>query len=127
MDLVERFLYCSRRDQTGWVYLIESIGRIKVGSASSYQGVRRQLTSAQTYAASGIDNITLVHGGQQFETILHRRFSRERLCFDGPHVTSRGTFTSEWFEGPFVNLFLKEARCSEECEFCRYRQEPLPF
>lgn len=125
IDLVGRFLCCVNTAARGWVYLVQTRDRVKIGSASSYQGVRRQLTSAQTYAAYGIDRVALIHGGQARETELHRRFDAERLRFDGPHITAARTFRSEWFCGPASRTFLAELRIDDECESCASEQLTL--
>lgn len=120
--LVKKFLCCQNAEVQGWVYLIVCpSGRIKIGSATSCQGVRRQLTSVQTLNSSGIARVVLIHGGKQWERVLHQRFAAERLRLPTPGITSQGVrFHSEWFSGPVVTAWLASASKTpgDDCEYC---------
>jgi hypothetical protein len=124
--LVDLHLYCLNVEREGWVYfVVGGGGAVKVGTASSYQGVRRQITSAQTYAELGIAAVRMIHGGSRMEQELHRRFSDERLRFETPEITGKGIFTSEWFSGPKVNAYIEKLSQIGECEACRSEQLTL--
>ena len=125
--LVEQYLCCYHTDRTGWVYLLlGGSGGVKIGKADSFKGVRRQITYAQTYCETGIVGVKLIHGGQQLEQELHKRFVYERVVFEKTAaITGPGPFRSEWFRGPRSRLYFEEQSLSQECEGCKYKQLDL--
>ncbi len=99
--LVRAGLACTESSPSpGFVYLIRSSGRVKIGSARGEYGVRRQVTYAQTFNPRGLDGYRLIHGGLRVEKGLHARLAGERVVFPGMGITGKGCFRSEWFEGP---------------------------